>query len=485
MALLDDLVSQVPDIALRKRLQKAAADLRRTQKFGLVFEEHIPETTAIFGLPIAVGAFVQRRQDSEDATPLRVARLTDDGRNAVLVAQDGHEEAAAIQDLLTVKRFGEPLYAALRPIDRVQHAANNRPYHAVVNGENFHALQLFTYLYERSVDCIYIDPPYNTGARDWKYNNRFVDGNDAWRHSKWLAMMEKRLRLAKRLLKPNGVLIVMIDEHELHHLGMLLERLFPEYRHRAVSIVVNARGSTGDHNFGSIDEQAIFVVPDLDSDVIQPREAFIPNFRPSAAGPTSAERLLAKIAQALPGLPEQIKDANVVLDEEDLDEWRETSSSILGLWDDDDFDDEAAGVPDPSEQKETNPAVYWRGAVRTGQGTSFRTQRRNQFYPLYIDPNKPDKIEVGTPLIEMDEKGNLRAPSWESVNGLTPIWPVDEEGAERVWCYEPGRMKIEIDKGNIRIGRFNPKRNTYAVNVRRVRRTMQRFREDYLVGEVL
>ncbi len=89
----------------------------------------------------------------------------------------------------------------------------------------------------------------------------------------------------------------------------------------------------------------------------------------------------------------------------------------------------------------------------------------------------PDRIEVGEPLLERDEKGSLIAPSWENVNGLTPIWPVDEEGAERVWCYEPGRMRDEIARGNIRVGRFNPRRNTYAVNVRRVRRTRQRFRE--------
>ena len=75
------------------------------------------------------------------------------------------------------------------------------------------------------MDCIYIDPPYNTGARDWKYNNRYVDDSDVWRHSKWLSMMEKRLKLAARLLKPDGVLIVTIDEHEVHHLGMLLEGL--------------------------------------------------------------------------------------------------------------------------------------------------------------------------------------------------------------------------------------------------------------------
>jgi adenine-specific DNA-methyltransferase len=171
MALLDDLVSQIPDVTLRGRLQKAITELRRKQKFGLVYEEHIPETAAISGLPIQVGALVQRRQDSDPNTEFRVGRLTDRGKNAVLMAPDGHEETVPVAELLVVKRFGEPIYGALKPIDRLKHGPEERPYHAVVNGENFHTLQLFTYLYEGSVDCIYIDPPYNTGARDWKYSN--------------------------------------------------------------------------------------------------------------------------------------------------------------------------------------------------------------------------------------------------------------------------------------------------------------------------
>jgi len=72
----------------------------------------------------------------------------------------------------------------------------------LIEADNYHALQLLEYLYAGQVDCIYIDPPYNTGARDWKYNNDFVDENDRWRHSKWLAMMQRRLLIAERLLNP-------------------------------------------------------------------------------------------------------------------------------------------------------------------------------------------------------------------------------------------------------------------------------------------
>ena len=132
---------------------------------------------------------------------------------------------------------------ALVPVDSVANGPADAPWHTLIEADNYHALQLLDYLYAGQVDCIYIDPPYNTGARDWKYNNDYVDGNDGWRHSKWLAFMEKRLKLAKRLLKPDtGVLIVTIDEHEVHHLGMLLEREFPEAWRQLVTIVINQKG---------------------------------------------------------------------------------------------------------------------------------------------------------------------------------------------------------------------------------------------------
>jgi adenine-specific DNA-methyltransferase len=148
-----------------------------------------------------------------------------------------------VGELMVVREFGEPIFPALVPVDAVANGPADAPWHTLIEADNYHALQLLDYLYAGQVDCIYIDPPYNTGARDWKYNNDYVDGNDGWRHSKWLAFMEKRLKLAKRLLKPDtGVLIVTIDEHEVHHLGMLLEREFPEAWRQLVTIVINQKG---------------------------------------------------------------------------------------------------------------------------------------------------------------------------------------------------------------------------------------------------
>lgn len=110
------------------------------------------------------------------------------------------------------------------------------------------------------MDCIYIDPPYNTGARDWKYNNDYVDGADAYRHSKWLAMMERRLKLAKKLLNPaDSVLICTIDEKEYLRLGLLLERLFAGERIQMITALTNRKGQARNGTFARCDEYIFFV----------------------------------------------------------------------------------------------------------------------------------------------------------------------------------------------------------------------------------
>jgi adenine-specific DNA-methyltransferase len=102
------------------------------------------------------------------------------------------------------------------------------PWNFIIEGDNLQALYLLEKTHRGKVDCIYIDPPYNTGATDWKYNNDYVGKEDEYRHSKWLSMMKNRLLLAKHLLNPNdSVLIVTIDEKEYLRLGCLLEELFP------------------------------------------------------------------------------------------------------------------------------------------------------------------------------------------------------------------------------------------------------------------
>src|SRR3989338_1564924 len=137
---------------------------------------------------------------------------------------------------------------------------DKKPVNILIEGDNHHALSVLNYTHKGSVDVIYIDPPFNTGAKNWKYNNDYVDENDSFRHSKWLSMMEKRLRLSKLLLRRNGVLICAIDENELWHLGCLLEEIFFGHEVHLVTIVHNPRGVQG-KNFSYINEFAYFVIP--------------------------------------------------------------------------------------------------------------------------------------------------------------------------------------------------------------------------------
>src|SRR5699024_10086101 len=134
-----------------------------------------------------------------------------------------------VDDLVVVAEFRDRIYPGLVETGRVEQAGLEVPYHSVINAENFHALEMLTYTHRHSVDCIYIDPPYNSGAQDWKYNNNYVEADDDYRHSKWLAFMERRLKVARELLNPeDSVLIVTIDEKEHLRLGLLLEQTFPE-----------------------------------------------------------------------------------------------------------------------------------------------------------------------------------------------------------------------------------------------------------------
>ncbi|MFG1618096.1 site-specific DNA-methyltransferase [Nonomuraea wenchangensis] len=256
-----------------------AADLAREVKalgerrgFGLNFERHTPEIVELPGRPVRKGdkvRFLAERGASPKSVDRRLWRVvavtrTDDGRVATLVRQDrpdSEQEATtrAIDDLVVVAEFGDPIYPGLVSTGKVERG-EGKPFHTVINAENFHALQTLLYTHEGKVDVIYLDPPYNTGARDWKYNNDYVDADDAYRHSKWLAFMERRLKMAKRLLNPgNSVLIITIDEKEVHRLGLLLGQVFPQVPMQMITTVINPKGASLGRDFARVDEQ-IFVL---------------------------------------------------------------------------------------------------------------------------------------------------------------------------------------------------------------------------------
>lgn len=268
VALLQDLIQQIDDPALRERILQETNKLMKQKKFGLVFEEHLPECTPLYDVPIRVGSKVALKTGyvSDIYTVMNI-----DGDTVMCDRRETHEQKNFnLNELVVVAEFGEPIYPTLKQLDSVENAPGSDLWHTLIEADNYHALQLLEYLYAEKVDCIYIDPPYNTGAKDWKYNNDYVDSSDAYRHSKWLSMMEKRLKLAKKLLNPeDSVLIVTIDEKEYLHLGCLLEELFPESRMQMISDVINPRGTTREGSFSRTDEY-LFIVQQGKNSVFYP-----------------------------------------------------------------------------------------------------------------------------------------------------------------------------------------------------------------------
>ncbi len=203
MAALNELIQKIENPELRAQIQAAADKLVKQKKFGLVFEEHLPECTPLYDIPVRKGLKVSLRRGkaNETYTVLKI-----EGGKALCLPRNGNEAV------------------------------------------------------EFPVDCIYIDPPYNTGAKDWKYNNDYVDGTDEYRHSKWLSFMQKRLEIAKRLLNPNdSVLIVTIDEKEYLHLGCLLEEMFPTAGIQMVTSVINQSGVARAGQFYRAEEYLFYI----------------------------------------------------------------------------------------------------------------------------------------------------------------------------------------------------------------------------------
>lgn len=272
MSRLSELMRQArkADPQLGADLEAEISALTKRRTFGLVFEQHQPEAVDLPGRPVRRGDKVRvlaprGETKAGDQRLWRVTRIerTDEQRAAHLAELDTAEpdtQVVLVQDLVVVAEFRDRVYPGLVETGRVQRGGD-KPFHSVINAENFHALEMLTYTHRHSIDAIYIDPPYNTGAKDWKYNNNYVEGDDDYRHSKWLAFMERRLKIARDLLNPNdSVLIVTIDEKEYLRLGLLLEQTFPEARIQMVTSVISSQGSTRGGAFSRSDEYLYFVM---------------------------------------------------------------------------------------------------------------------------------------------------------------------------------------------------------------------------------
>ena len=245
MSRLSDLLDQ-----LKRENPRLEADLKaelsshNQRTFGLVFERHLPENVELPGRPVRRGDSVhvllpRGSKDTPDTRLWRVDWLRRDnelGRVARLVElqpkQDTEPEmrdSVPVDDLVVVAQHNDTIYPGLVQTGEVIGSDDpNAPFHSVINAENYHALKMLTYTHYHSIDCIYIDPPYNTGKDDWIYSDRYIDANDGYRHSKWLAFMERRLRVARNLLSPTGIIIVAIGNEQQHRLRMLMDGVFGE-----------------------------------------------------------------------------------------------------------------------------------------------------------------------------------------------------------------------------------------------------------------
>lgn len=272
MSRLTELLRQARkvDPQLSKDLEAEISGLMKRRTFGLVYEQHQPEAVELAGRNIRRGDKVRilppRGEAPKDDQQLwrvdRIERI--DGSRVAHLSEIGNEATAvrteSTDDLVVVAEFRDRIFPGLVETGRVEKGGHDKPFHTVINAENFHALEMLSYTHRNSIDAIYIDPPYNSGAKDWKYNNNYVEGDDDYRHSKWLAFMERRLQIARDLLAPDdSVLIVTIDEKEYLRLGLLLEQTFPEATITMVTSSVNGAGSTRRGTFNRSAEYIYFV----------------------------------------------------------------------------------------------------------------------------------------------------------------------------------------------------------------------------------
>lgn len=269
-------MSRLTDLLARTKAKDAqlGADLEREFKalssrlpFGLNFERHSPEAVELPLRPIRKGDKVRvlpaRGSTKKGDQRLWQVKAIHKAKNLadleLLNTAEPETQFAPLNDLVVVAEFRDTIYPGLVSTGKVQHGGK-KPFHTVINGENYHVLKALTYTHRGKVDAIYIDPPYNTGAKDWKYNNDYVEADDLYRHSKWLAMMERRLLVAKELLKPfDSVLICSIDEDEVHRLALLLEQVFSGNRIQMISTVINPKGASLGGDFSRVEEH-LFVV---------------------------------------------------------------------------------------------------------------------------------------------------------------------------------------------------------------------------------
>lgn len=137
-------------------------------------------------------------------------------------------DARTPSEMFPNEMAGKPFPVLKESLSKVIETDKSGPTNILIEGDNYHSLAVLNFTHQAAVDLIYIDPPYNTGNKDFKYNDSYVDVEDPFRHSKWLSFMEKRLKIAYPLLKDTGAIFISIDDHEVAQLKMLCDEIFGE-----------------------------------------------------------------------------------------------------------------------------------------------------------------------------------------------------------------------------------------------------------------
>ena len=155
MAAIDDLIHQIENPELRDRIRQEVDRMNKQKKFGLVFEEHLPECTPLFDVPMQKGSLVALKTGKVSENYIVLKLL--DGKALCLPKAGGEPVEFPVDNLVSVAEFGDPIYPYLQPIDTISNAPESDLWHTLIEADNYHALQLLEYLYAGKVDCIYIE----------------------------------------------------------------------------------------------------------------------------------------------------------------------------------------------------------------------------------------------------------------------------------------------------------------------------------------
>jgi len=269
MSRLTDLIAlaKEKDLQMGIDLEQEFKALSSRRSFGLNFERHRPEVVELPKRSVRKGDKVRVLPERGSLTKgdqrlwqvLKVFRAKKPQIAKIRLINELEIQEVAVEDLVVVAEFRDFIYPGLVSTGKVERGGD-KPYHSVINGENYHALKALTYTHRGKVDVIYIDPPYNNRAKDWKYNNDYVEKDDLYRHSKWLAFIERRLLLSRDLLNTKAsALVISIDEKEYLRLGILLEQVFPDAKIQMISSLINAKGIIRANEFSRTNEFVYFI----------------------------------------------------------------------------------------------------------------------------------------------------------------------------------------------------------------------------------